>query len=194
MPLMQPLPINVKVQLELTINNFKLANLVCKFLITQQANVLKIPTFVKMQGVGASVEIPAANCGFFTTPIIHGAVLDVRRTLAFLMLSIESGTGKLKTMEKNVHTDDFSLANLAISPPTTAQLENLALKITGKASVKCLRDMVVYANKGLAHFSQKDENPTLEAIADASALMLEAIFVFLYDATGTLRPRLFVAD
>jgi hypothetical protein len=182
------LPGNLAIHLKLALDNMGLAGLVCSYQIDQHKYHTPIPTEVFMRGVREGVHIPGENCGFFSTPITHTAVLDVRRSLDFLMLRIDKGV--LVNFTKKKWDDDWSILDLGINAPTPDQMKALSMQITGKYPEGFLSEMVSYANKGLAHFSTKNEYPDFNSIVDACALMKEALLTFIYDSLAVTRPRL----
>src|SRR6266481_4716438 len=89
----KPLPLEIDQDLQLALFNLKATNPVCEFLIAELPHAVPIPSDIFMRGATGTVHASSTNCGFLTTAIVHCAVLDIRRLLAFLMLGFDRQTG-----------------------------------------------------------------------------------------------------
>src|ERR1051325_2364640 len=71
----------------IVLDNFSLAEHIITYLSTVHAHQLPPPRVtVIMESDAGDAHVPGSSCGFFTTPIIHQALVDVRRTLSFFNL------------------------------------------------------------------------------------------------------------
>ena len=68
----------------IVLDNFSLTEHIIRYLGVVHTHQLPPPRVtVIMESDAGDRHIPGSNCGFFTTPVIHQAVIDVRRTLSF---------------------------------------------------------------------------------------------------------------
>ncbi len=184
----RPLPLMVDHDLQLALFNLKMAVPVCEFLIAEHPHSVPIPSEIYMRGATGLVHLSGTHCGFLTTSIVHCAVLDIRRLLAFLRLICLKETNLLSNLDKKRWASDFDVTDIDVLPPTPSQMRDLSMKLTGKNPDGFLFAVVRYVDKGLAHFSVENRRPDLPDLLDAAKLMEEAVNVFVYDAIGMPRP------
>jgi hypothetical protein len=147
-----------------------------------------IPTEVKMTAPGNTVQISGTHCGFFTTSVLHSAMLDVRKTLAFLRLRFDKNMSAIESATKPGGKDDLFITDLGLQAPSPQVLFEMSIRVIGKPATTALVDVCRYTNKELAHFSIVRHEPDWSSIVDATGLMREAILVFVFDALSIPRP------
>lgn len=174
----------------LTLNNFGLAWHISDLLIEYSAASLPPPqATVCLNGAGRSVVIPGQNCGFFVTPVIQIAILEIRKSLGFFGLCLSSETHSIVPLKKRQKNDigiehfglPWATVDLLIGGSAfmkTAQLENM------------LSDVYQWCNKRLAHFTLSQPDIKLEYIRDVSMVMIDVYFRLLFDALGRPRPQI----
>jgi hypothetical protein len=187
---MKILPKRIADQMLLALDNLSFCELVCDFL--QEHGDAPIPTKVVMHGLSRSVAIPGESCGFITTPIIHSAILDIRRILPFLGLKYNLKEGLFSAMSAPEWKDDYWIGDLGISPVTPEEIDAVSKAICGRPALGVLSEILIYSNKQLAHFSKVDldENRILETLKLSSRLIINAVMIFVYDSIGEARPKL----
>ena len=185
------IPTELQHALEFTLFNFELAEHIGQFLKNEgKLEGRQIPTLVQMKGQKECVGIPGSNCGFFTTPVLHNAILDVRKVLTFMLLGLDiKGGGVLAPSRTLLRKDDHTIVTIGLRPVTADQLANLSLRLLGKRPDQFLLEVHIYANKQLAHLTSEQSLPDLQSIVFSCKLMREAILLFVYDASGNSRPR-----
>ena len=187
---MKALPEKLEGQFVIALTNLRLAALSADFLLeAMRAGVKDLPTQLVMKGPRRSVRLPSTNCGFFVTPVIHSALLDVRRTLEFFLLRLDKAKGEFVTAQAKKYPDDFAITDLGLAPVDPVSLLGLSISVIGGAPTKCLIEALTYTNKDMAHFSEKQNQPDLQGVIDSTKVIHEAILVFVYDALGIARPN-----
>src|SRR5882724_428525 len=113
---MQNIPADFDGQLRLVLGNMNPARLISIFLRDAgMRDETEIPAEVRLRAPGQSVLIPGQNCGFFTTPILHCAVLDVRRLLQFFLVRIDDRSRQLMAVSGSRYPDDMLITDLGLS-------------------------------------------------------------------------------
>ena len=187
---MKPIPAKLEAQLGVALTNLRLAELSADFLLEMaQLGVRDIPTELVMKGPKRSVRLPSTNCGFFVTPVIHCALLDVRRTLEFFQLRWDKAKAEFSVAQTKKYPDDIAITDLGLRAVDFPALLGVSLRVIGGAPTKCLLEACTYTNKDMAHFSEAQNLPDLQSIVDSTKLIHEAILVFVYDALGVARPK-----
>jgi hypothetical protein len=192
---MKVIPKRIDDQMLIALDNLSFCELVCDFL--QEQGNSSIPTEVVMHGLRRSVAIPGENCGFITTPIIHSAILDIRRLLPFLGLKYHHKEGLFSAMNAPDRKDDYWIGDIGISPITPEEIDAVSKTICDRPALGVLSEILIYSNKQLAHFSKVnlDENRILDNLRLASRVMIHAVMIFVYDSAGVSRPKLhLIAD
>lgn len=133
--------------------------------------------------------ITGQNCGFFITPVIQMAILDIRKSLEFFGLILDSETHSIEPIKKR-RKDDVGIEHFGLPRATVNQL-------IGNSKIECsiplekmLADINRWGNKRLAHFTLSQPEIKLDVIRDASKIMIDVYFRLVFDATGRPRPQL----
>lgn len=175
----------------LVLDNFSLASRVAAYLAALVEGGYPPPsTLIVMESAQGRVEIPGSNCGFFTTPVIHQACIDVRRTLAFFNLRYGFKAAKIETHVSTRDDDNWNILGLGLRSLAPEELADLSIRLFGFPPDDFLQDMLIYTDKQLAHFTTTSHTPDFGSIECSSRLMTEAILIHVYDALGILRPRI----
>ena len=175
---------------QVTLDNFSMAWRLVDLLITYKASNLPPPTAtVHLRGQGPPADIPGTNCGFFSTPVIHKAVLDCRRSLEFFGLTCDYTAGHLISI-RGRRPDDLGIEHfgLALVPP--AQFIAAASTVISVPLELILLQVHNWSNKQLAHFTLSKPAVTLQAIRNMSVAMIEAYVQLLFAALGRPRPSM----
>lgn len=144
---------------------------------------------VLFESPGIKISLPGDNHGFVTTPIVSKAILDIRKTLEFFRIGFDKKTGQLKELPPSTYPDDLTVETLGLKPLTVPELEAFSWANVGKAPNGYLLEMFKYANKQMAHFSITKATPDFRDIMDGTKLGMNLLWVFVYDATNTPRPK-----
>jgi hypothetical protein len=188
---MNAIPPKLESQLVLALTNLRLASLSADFLMEcKRAGVEQMPTELHMSGPRGVVHLPSTNCGFFVTPVIHCALLDVRRTLEFFRLKWDRSSSAFVNFPDRKYADDIYITDLGLPAVDPSAVLELSMRVIGRTASSCLLDACSYTNKEMAHYSQTSELPGLQAIVDATKVIHEAVLVFVFDALGAPRPKL----
>lgn len=183
------LPRKLEHHLLQSLSNLRLASLIADLLMESHRKEKNgFPATVRFEAPGRTVEIPGTNCGFFTSPVIFCAILDVRRTLDFFRLRVEKG-GDIVQLDGRRYPDDLYITDIGKPPLDPSRLFELGMEINGRPPGTALAEVCSYANKELAHFSKTEVSPELNSVIQSADLMREAILVFVYDALGLPRPE-----
>jgi hypothetical protein len=132
--------------------------------------------------------IPGENSGFVTTPVIHAAILEIRRLLPFLGLGYETKKDRIVHNETR-RIDDYCIEDLKLDCVNPIDFDILASEVCGTRSSKVLRDPLLYFNKQVAHFSKVEILPEFSDLMASCRLLSEAVFKFVYDRLELPRPR-----
>lgn len=184
---MNPIPTRIEGQLIGALDNLNLCERVCEFLLECQGS--SIPTELKMVGVRRTVVLPGENCGFVTNPIIHGAILDVRRLVPFLGLTYSQKDDRLTTISNPTWADDYWIGDAGLNPVTPDELDAVAEIVCGAKSITVLREPLIYSNKQMAHFSKAEGYPQFDNLRNSCRLLTSAIMIFVYDRLSLPHPR-----
>jgi hypothetical protein len=188
---MNAIPSKLEPQLVLALTNLRLASLSADFLMEcKRAGLEEMPTELHMRGPRGTVHLPSTNCGFFVTPVIHCALLDVRRTLEFFRLKWDKSSSAFVNFADRRYADDVYITDLGLPAVDPTWLLDLSMRVIGRAASSCLLEACLYTNKEMAHYSQTSSLPGLQGIVDATKVTHEAILVFVYDALSIPRPKL----
>ena len=177
--------------IELTLDNFSLAWHVTDLLIEYAATSLPWPqATVFLSGLGRSVQIPGRNCGFFTTPVIHMAILDCRRSLEFFGLTFDSKKRSFEPIKKERRKDDLGIEHFGLQRATINDLVGASSIVSCVLLEHLLADIHHWGNKRLAHFTLLEPDIDRVAIRDMCKAMIDAYLRLLFDALGRPRPRI----
>ena len=91
-------------------------------------------------------------------------------------------------MERKPFPDDYWIKDVPLEPVRIEMIESTALSICGERTSSFLREVIVYANKQMAHFSEHNQLPDIGSIQKSCRLMSEIMLVHVFDALGTPRP------
>jgi hypothetical protein len=151
----------------------------------------QVPTIcVTLTSRLGTVAIPGEACGLFTTPVIHQACVDVRRTLAFVNLRYGYKAQAIESHVDTKHGDNWNINDLGISSVSPETLVALSEELFGIRPEEFVVDMLHYVDKQLAHFTLTAHQPKFESIERSCILMTELILRHVYDALGVQRPRI----
>ena len=174
---------------QIVLDNFSLAEHIISYLATVHAHHIPPPRItVIMQSDGADAYVPGSSCGFFTTPVFHQAIIDVRRTLSFFKLRYGYKAGCLEPYVDQKHPNNRSIFDFGLPSVTPAELLALSQEVIESAPDQVLRDVLVYADTQLAHFTKDEHQPDLGNLLKACRLMGEGILRFVYDRAALPRP------
>ena len=185
---MNPIPDRIEGQLIGALDNLSLCERVCEFLVECQG--YSIPTEVRMVGAHRTVVLPGENCGFVTNPIIHGAILDIRRLVPFLGLSYSQKQDCLISIKEPTWADDYWIGDVGLNPVTADELDAVAATICGTEAIRVLRGPLIYSNKQMAHFSKVEGHPQFDDLRNSCRLLSSAVMTFVYDALSLPHPRM----
>lgn len=175
----------------LVLDNFSLASRIAGYLAMLKVGGHSPPsTLVVMQSALGRVEIPGTSCGLFTTPVIHQACIDVRRTLAFFNLRYGFKAAAIETHVSTRDNDNWNILELGLESLVPSELTDLFIQLFGIPPDDFLKDMLIYTDKQLAHFTTTSHTPDFSSIECSSRLMTEAVLIYVYDALGIPRPRI----
>jgi len=178
-------------QFELVLHNFSLAEHVVRHLAEHVVTGDQVPTIcVTLTSRLGTVAIPGEACGLFTTPVIHQACVDVRRTLAFVNLRYGYKAQAIESHVDTRHDDNWNINELGISSVSPETLVALSEELFGRRPEEFIVDMLHYVDKQLAHFTRTAHQPKFESIERSCILMTELILRHVYDALGVQRPRI----
>ena len=173
----------------IVLDNFSLAEHIIGYLGTVHEHQLPPPRVtVVMQSDAGDVHVPGTNCGFFTTPVIHQALVDVRRTLSFFNLRYGHKAGCIEAYVDQKHPNNSNILDLGLPSVTPAELLALSQEVIECAPDQILRDILVYTDTQLAHFTKAKHQPDLGHLFKACRLMEEDILRFIYDRASIPRP------
>jgi hypothetical protein len=173
----------------IVLDNFSLAENIVTYLTTVHSHQLPPPRVtVIMESAAGDVHLPGTSCGFFTTPVIHQALVDVRRTLSFLNLRYGYRQKCIEPYVDQKHANNTSILDLGLPSVTPTEFTALSQHVIGSAADPIVRDVLVYTDTQLAHFTQDDHQPDLLNVFKACRLMTEAILQFIYDRAVLPRP------
>ena len=178
-------------QFELVLHNFSLAEHVARHLAEHVVREEQAPTIcVTMTSKLGTVVIPGEVCGLFTTPVIHQACVDVRRTLAFVNLRYGYKAQAIESYVDTKHGDNWNISDLRIASVSPEELVALSVELFGVRPEEFILDMLYYVDKQLAHFTQTAHQPDFESIERSCILMTEVILRNVYDVLGVPRPSI----
>jgi hypothetical protein len=142
-----------------------------------------------MVGVQRTVVLPGENCGFVTNPIIHGAILDIRRLVPFLGLAYSQKNDLLTAITEPTWADDYWIGDLGLDPVTPDELDAVAETVCGAKAITVLRGTLIYSNKQMAHFSKAEGHPQFDDLRKSCRLLASAVMIFVYDRLSLPHPR-----
>ena len=175
---------------QVTLDNFSMTSLLVDILIAYQGSNLPPPTAtVHLRGQGPPADIPGTSCGFFSTPVIHMAVLDCRRSLEFFGLSCDHRRNRL-TPIRNRRADDLGIESFGLALVTQAQFITAASTVISVPLEPILLQVHNWSNKQLAHFTISQPTVTLQSIRNMSVAMIEAYTQLLFVPLGLPRPNI----
>jgi hypothetical protein len=173
----------------IVLDNFSLAEHIINYLGTVHAQQLPPPRVtVIMQSDAGDAHVPGTSCGFFTTPVIHQAVVDVRRTLSFFNLRYGYKAGSIEAYVDEKHPNNANILDLGLPSVTPAELLALSQEVIESAPDQILRDILIYTDTQLVHFTKDEHQPDLGNLFKACRLMEEGILRFVYDRAALPRP------
>jgi hypothetical protein len=182
------IPERIHAQLHGALDNLKFCELLCDFL--EESHGWTVPTTVTLKGPNRTVVVPGENCGFVVTPVIHNAILDIRRILPFLGLAYSQKTQSFSHIQSPQWPDDYWIGDLGLPPVTVSELDAVSHTLCNQNSLSVFEDILTYSNKQLAHFSKAESLPKLEKLSNGSRLASSAVMIFVYDALSLPRPEL----
>jgi hypothetical protein len=172
----------------MTLDNFSMASLLAKLLITYEGLKLPPPAAkVLLRGQGPPADIPGTNCGFFVTPVFNMACLDCRRSLEFFGLTCNQNSSQLTPITKR-RRDDLGIEHFGLALVSRAQFIKAASSVVSGPIEPVLTQVHAWSNKQLAHFTISEPPMTLRSIRDMSMAMIEAYIQLLFSASGRPRP------
>lgn len=181
----------IESRFQIVLDNFSLTERVVDYLCNVYAHQLPYPhVTVIMESAFGTVHLPGSNCGFFTTPVIHQALLDIRKTLAFLNLRYGYKRDALETYIDKRHGNNFNILDLNLPSVSPKELEALSMTVTGSPPNSIFKDILIYTDTQLAHFTDAPHEPDMINIFHACQLMKEAILTFIFDRAGLPRPAI----
>ena len=173
----------------IVLDNFSLAEHIINYLTIVHAHQLPPPrVMVIMQSDAGNAHVPGTSCGFFTTPVIHQALVDVRRTLSFFNLRYGDKAGCIEAYVDQKHSNNSNILDLGLPCVTPAELLALSQEVIGSAPDQILRDILIYTDTQLTHFTKDEHQPDLGNLFSACRLMEEGILRFIYDRASLPRP------
>ncbi len=184
---MNPIPARIEGQLIGALDNLSLCERVCDFLLECQG--YSIPTELRMVGVQRTVVLPGENCGFVTNPMIHGAILDIRRLVPFLGLAYSQKHDCLTAITKPTWDDDYWIRDVGLDPVTPDEFDAVAETVCGAKAITVLREPLIYSNKQMAHFSKTEGHPQFDDLRKSCRLLVSAVMIFVYDRLSFPHPR-----
>jgi len=172
------------------LDNFSMAALLFEAMIRYRAANLPYPEAnILLHGQGAPVTIHGANCGVFVTPVATMAGIDCRRSLEFFGLKLNNITSSLAPL-RNRRKDDVGIESFGLSRVSRQQFLQALGPISGQQVEQVLVKVHRWTDKQVAHFTAAPNQASLQAIRDASKLMINAFMCLLYDPLGRPRPKL----
>ena len=173
-----------------TLDNFSMASLLAKLLITYEALKLPPPTAtVLLRGQGPPADIPGTNCGLFATPVFNMAGLDCRRSLEFFGLTCNYTTNHLAPITKR-RPDDLGIEHFGLALVSRTQFIGAVSSVISVPVEPILVQVHAWSNKQLAHFTNSESPITLQSIRNMSVAMIEAYMQLLFSALGRARPSI----
>jgi hypothetical protein len=184
------------VEARLSLENLALCRQVCALLRDYIARKLPPPQVcVQFSGKGDQPILIGDNCGFFTTPIVLTALVDIRKFTSFLGFKAASG-GQIdrRTREKG----DYDISDLGLGYPdrdaflAVLQPENVMPAELEKALIASL----TYANRVIAHFTQQTPNTEIffNRIVLACFGIDRAMRTLIYAPLGVAYPDLRIRE
>jgi hypothetical protein len=150
----------------------------------------RIQTTVEMQTLGLSPWVmPSNNCGFFTTPVIQNAILDLRRSMEFLGLRFDPQGGRICALTSKRRPDDLGIEHFgqALVSPTGFIRVSDSIR---QSSEPALAEVHQWSNKKLAHFTVHSAEVRFGPIQFACHAMIAALVEFLYRPLNFTIPDL----
>lgn len=151
------IPDRIGTQLLGSLDNLRFCELLCEFL--EESHGWTLPTQVTIKGPDRQVILPGENCGFVVTPVIHNAILDVRRILPFLGIAYSQRNRTFSQIQAPQWADDYWIGDLGLPPVTVAELDAVSQTLCTQTSLAVFEDILIYSNKQLAHFSKAEGLP-----------------------------------
>jgi len=179
---------DIATEFSLVLDNMNLARLLAKKILKDVPRGLNFSAFIILLNSEGRVELPGKNHGFFSTPVIHNAMIDISRVLEFFRIGFSKG--ELKELGKPKYPDDLTILDFEKPPLRIADVVSLSVSVCGRAPTNSLHQIEMYRNKELAHFTKTPATPDLAAIVDATTLGMELLLVHLFDALGERRPKI----
>ena len=134
--------------------NLDVCRRVCALLKDYAVNKLPPPRAeVRFFGQGDQPAVVGKNCGFFVSPVIFTAIIDIRRFVSFFGYKV-TAKGEIDRRHKN--KEDFDISDLALPYPSREKLLGVLTgeSVTPAQLEKALVEALTYANKTIAHFTQ----------------------------------------
>jgi hypothetical protein len=172
------------------LDNFSMASLLIDVLIDYQARKLPPPqATVFLRGAGRPVDIRGTNCGLFVNPVVTMAGVDCRRSLEFFGLKYDRKTTSLAPIPPR-RPDDVGIEHFGLPLVTRDRFLQATASAVDRPVEPVLVQVHIWTDKQLAHFTVAQTLVTLQAIRDASSVMVLAFMVLLFDGLGRPRPKL----
>jgi hypothetical protein len=172
------------------LDNFSMAWRLLDVMIEYKAANLPMPqASVFLRGHGRPVDITGTNCGLFVNPVVTMAGVDCRRSLEFFGLSCDRNLKQLVPVGRH-WVDDLGIEHFGLSKVTRDQFIQATASVVNRPVGPILAQVHLWTGKQLAHFTRAQNIVTLQAIRDASLVMIEAFMSLLFDRLGRSRPSL----
>lgn len=182
-------------QFERVLHNFSLAENIARHLDDHVRRGEQVPAIrIMMTSRLGTVVVPGEACGLFTTPVIHQACIDVRKTLTFVNLRYGYNAKAIERHVDTRHDDNWNIEDLGLASVTPEELVAMSERLFGSRPERFILDMIHYVDKQLAHFTRTEHRPDFESIERSSILMTEVVLVHIYDALGVPRPHIPLRD
>ena len=94
----------------------------------------------------------------------------------------------IETYVDKKHDNNISILDLGLPSVTPMELRQLSEEVIKSTPDEVLRDILIYADTQLAHFTKDEHQPDLKNLFDACQLVEEGILRFVYDRAALPRP------
>lgn len=172
------------------LDNFSMAVCLLNYLIQYRAANLPPPqATITFRGHGPPASIPGNNCGFFVNPVMTMAGIDCRRSLELFGLKFSPKRQTLVSVQSR-RPDDLGIEAFGLPLVTREKFLASTASVLNRPAEPVLTQVHLWTDKQLAHFTHVEDIITMQAIRDASLIMIEAYMCLLFDKLGIKRPQL----
>jgi len=172
------------------LDNFSMTVCLVNYLVEHHVRKLPPPqATIHFTGQWEPASIPGTNCGFFVNPVMTMAGVDCRRSLEFFGLKLDQKQNALVPV-RNRRSDDLGIEAFGLPLATKAQFLSATSSVLSKPVEPVVCNVHLWVDKQLAHFTQVTDIIMMQAIRDASLVMIEAYMRLLFEALGRPRPKL----